>query len=149
MRQVDLIVIHHTATRSGTVTWEQIREYHTKVKGWKDIGYHYGVVKNRKTGLYEVVEGRSVEEIGAHAKGFNENSIGIAFEGNFEKEFLERSAFEVGLALVESLMKRFRVSPKRVLGHRELPYPTLCPGFRFPLNELRGKLTDIAYWSLR
>ena len=83
-----LAVVHHTAG-SNTYTREQapavvrgIMAYHVQANGWDDIGYNalvdrFGTVyEGRYGGLDENV-------VGAHAKGFNTGSFGIAVLGDF------------------------------------------------------------------
>lgn len=142
---INKIVLHHTASDADALTWEQIRDYHVKVKGWDDIGYHWGIVKD---GLfYSVVPGRTEETIGAHAKGFNARTIGVAFEGNFELKEMCLEQFQLGVQHVYEILKRYKLPVSAVVGHRELPYPTLCPGRKFPLNAFRGSLSDIFFNS--
>ena len=66
-------VIHHTASPDWNVA--RFREIHINERGWNDVGYHYII---RKDGTIE--KGRSISEIGAHAKGRN-HYIGIALTG--------------------------------------------------------------------
>lgn len=81
--------IHHTAG-SNDYSREQsagivrgIYSYHAQTLGWCDIGYQvlvdrYGqVFEGRFGGLDRPVQG-------AHAGGFNENTIGVAMMGNFQ-----------------------------------------------------------------
>ena len=81
MRYLNLIVVHCSDTEEGTV--ESIRKYHTEVKGWDDIGYHYLIYKDGS-----VNEGRPLNKIGAHVEGANKNSVGICLIGkkDFKKE---------------------------------------------------------------
>lgn len=143
MRTINRIFLHHTASRMGTHTWEEIRQWHLK-KGWADIGYHYGIVND--AGSFAVMIGRPVENIGAHVKGHNKDSIGVAFEGDFETNTLGREMYALGVALVSDLCWKFGVEPSNVLGHCEAPYATQCPGKWFPLNEMRGAIRDRLRW---
>lgn len=72
-RQVNKIIVHCTATPEGRdVTVDEIRRWHVEEKNWSDIGYHWIVTLN---GTLE--RGRPEHIQGAHAKGFNKNSIGL------------------------------------------------------------------------
>lgn len=87
--QARYAVLHHTAG-SNTYTAAQapgvvrgIYAYHTRSRGWSDIGYNFLV--DRFGTIYEGRHGgieRAV--IGAHALGFNTASIGVSMIGNFD-----------------------------------------------------------------
>lgn len=80
-REVDKIIIHCTATpENRQVTVEDVTKWH-KVRGFKTIGYHYIIGING-----EIWEGRPLEEEGAHCKGHNKNSIGIAYVGGLDNQ---------------------------------------------------------------
>ena len=70
------IIIHHTLTKSDC-TIEEITHWH-KLRGFSTIGYHYVIQKDGT-----VLEGRQLNLSGAHAKGRNANSVGIALCGDF------------------------------------------------------------------
>ena len=133
MRQIDLIVLHHSASRAATHTWEEIRQWHL-AKGWADIGYHFGVVNDE--GRWQVKQGRPVAIVGAHAKGFNAHSIGVCFEGNFNETSMPLEQFNLGFRLVADLAEACAVPLSRIQMHRALPYPTECPGARFPYDDM-------------
>ncbi len=77
MRNIDKIIIHCTATPEGKdYTVDEIRGWHVSGNGWKDIGYHFVVHLDGEVSL-----GRPVDQIGAHCKGQNANSIGVAYVG--------------------------------------------------------------------
>ena len=50
-------------------------------RGFNGIGYHYYI---RQSG--EVINIRPLSRNGAHAKGYNRNSIGICYEGGLDKD---------------------------------------------------------------
>ena len=81
MRNITRIILHCSATRAGHhIKAANIREWHL-ARGWRDIGYHYVV------GIDGVIEaGRSIDQIGAHAKGHNRDSIGICYVGGLNNQ---------------------------------------------------------------
>ena len=81
MRKIDMIVIHCTATRADRpLSPAELTKMHRK-RGFKCCGYHYYV---RTDG--EICTMRPVERVGAHARGYNEHSIGIAYEGGLDAQ---------------------------------------------------------------
>lgn len=86
----------------------------------KSIGYHYVIYVDGT-----VHTGRSVEEIGAHAYGHNQNSIGICLIGT---DKFSRAQWLAASELVHVLMKAYPAA--EVLGHRDLAgVKKTCPGF--------------------
>ena len=76
MRLIDRIVIHCSATSFTTdYTAEQIKLAHI-ARGFRTWGYHYYI---RKDGTINTL--RPIEQMGAHASGYNASSIGICYEG--------------------------------------------------------------------
>ncbi len=97
MRAINRLIIHCSDTPNGRYhTAKDIDQWH-KSRGWKGIGYHYVI---RTDGHVE--RGRKIEDIGAHTKGYNSNSIGICLIGR-DKYSLEQwsSLFELLLDLKE------------------------------------------------
>ena len=82
MRKINKIIVHSTATPEGRdVSLEEVRQWHTKELGWSDIGYHFLVLLDGS-----VEEGRPLERTGAHTKGHNWDSIGIAYVGGLDSK---------------------------------------------------------------
>lgn len=76
MRTINEIIIHCTDTEAGkdySVT--EIDRWHRQ-RGFAEIGYHYIIHPNGR-----IEPGRPVSKVGAHCKGHNRNSIGIAYIG--------------------------------------------------------------------
>jgi len=132
MRDINLIVVHCSATREGRdYSVDTIRKWHTD-KGWRDIGYHY-VIQLDGT----INTGRPLNMTGAHVKGFNRNSIGICYIGGVEsqrnsdggwtpKDTRTMEQKESLLNLLLELKERF---PNAVIrGHRDYS-PKACPSF--------------------
>ncbi len=99
---VRLSIVHHTAgtnayTRAqAPAIMRGIELYHVKSNGWNDIGYNFLV--DRFGTVYEGRYGgvdRNV--VGAHAKGFNTGSVGVAVIGTFEDADIPAAA-EASLA---------------------------------------------------
>ena len=136
--RVSEIILHHSATHDGTATnWNQIRFYHTALRGWKNVGYHYGLelIGNE----YEILLGRFENENGAHCIGHNRTALGICLVGNFELNPVPPDQYQLVLKLVRQLMRNHHITIQKVYGHRELA-DTLCPGRYFDLNAFRRDL---------
>ena len=81
MRKINLIVIHCSATRSNVdFSPEDLDRCHRE-RGFAGCGYHFYITKD---GLVHAM--RPVELIGAHARGYNANSIGICYEGGLDPQ---------------------------------------------------------------
>ena len=126
MRQITEIIIHCSATPIGkNYTVEDIDKWH-KAKGWKGIGYHYVIYLDGS-----VHKGRPEEEIGAHCKGHNSNSIGICYIGGLD-EFGEPEDTrtdkqkEALIVLLKALKAKY--PDATIHGHREFAAKA-CPCF--------------------
>lgn len=79
MRKKDSIIIHCSYTPPAMdIGAKEIDAWH-RDQGWDRIGYHYVI---RRDGTVE--DGRPVEQIGAHVKGYNEHSIAICIIGGMQ-----------------------------------------------------------------
>lgn len=126
MRQITEIIIHCSATPIGkNYTVEDIDKWH-KAKGWKGIGYHYVIYLDGS-----VHKGRPEEEIGAHCKGHNSNSIGVCYIGGLD-EFGEPEDTrtdkqkEALTVLLKALKTKYPAAT--IHGHREFAAKA-CPCF--------------------
>ena len=126
MRQITEIIIHCTATRpDDKCTVESIRRDH-KSLGWRDIGYHFVIYPDGS-----LHAGRRVEEVGAHCKGHNAHSIGIAYVGGLDADGhpadtrtpAQRLAL---LQLVQDLIEEYPITA--IHGHNEYAHKA-CPCF--------------------
>ena len=81
MRKIDLIVIHCSATRADRDFTEEDLEVCLRRRAFNGVGYHVYI---RKIGV--IISHRPLERIGAHARGFNSESIGICYEGGLDSE---------------------------------------------------------------
>lgn len=118
MRKIDLIVIHCSATRADrSLTSEDLEIQHRR-RGFKGTGYHFYI---RKDGM--IYPTRPLERIGAHARGFNQSSIGICYEGGLDCKGIPADTRtpeqrEHLRLLVRQIMDNFPGC--RVVGHRDL-----------------------------
>jgi N-acetyl-anhydromuramyl-L-alanine amidase AmpD len=118
MRDIDMVVIHCSATRQGKdYTVDTLRSWH-KQRGFNDIGYHFIIHLDGR-----IEKGRPIEKPGAHAKGFNTQSIGVCYVGglgtdNKAKDTRTVSQIHALRSIVEVLKVMFPI--ERVVGHRDL-----------------------------
>lgn len=135
MRKVNRIIIHCSDTpASMDVGAKEITKWHTAPppmgNGWKALAYAYVIRRNGTLELGRDLDGDGdvIEEVGAHAAGFNANSIGICIVGgrggnNFTPEQFKTLAFIVG-----ELTSFYPQA--EVIGHRDLPKVNKsCPAF--------------------
>jgi len=128
MREIKRLIVHCSATPPARdIGVKEIRKWH-KRRGWRDIGYHYVI---RRDGVCET--GRPVQVIGAHAHGFNRNSIGICLVGGVDARGRPRDNFtDAQYRTLLHLLKFLVVShrPAEIRGHRDLPgVDKACPCF--------------------
>jgi len=114
---VKAMVVHHTASSNSYSTASQsmsqlrgIYAYHTQSLGWSDIGYNFVVDKFGT--IYEGRRGSITEKVmGAHAAGFNTDTMGVSAMGNYE-EAAPSSALVRSIAAVAAWkLGQFGVSP--------------------------------------
>ena len=147
-------VVHHTAGRNAYSQSEAaaivrgIQLFHVQGNGWNDIGYNFLV--DRFGTIYEGRFGGVVRNVvGAHAKGFNTGSVGVALLGTYgdaapsraaQDALAELLAWRLDLAHVDPLgllttlsggnerfPARVPVLLRAVSGHRDTGF-TECPG---------------------
>ena len=131
------IVIHHTATDTGSV--ESIHETHI-AKEWLGIGYHFVIGNGNGMADGEIEPTfRWREQIhGAHAGSdeYNQHGIGIALIGNFEEQSPTPAQLAAIKRLVAALKSEYHIDSEHVIGHGEVK-ATQCPGKLFPLSEVQ------------
>ncbi|MGL4741349.1 MAG: N-acetylmuramoyl-L-alanine amidase [Sarcina sp.] len=142
------LVLHHIeASRpNSNIPVEDVHSWHL-ANGWSGIGYHFYI--NKKG---EIFRGRPENAIGAHAKGFNTGSLGIAVEGKYGSETMNLVQKEAVIKLSKYLRQKYDIDT--INGHGEL-MPTDCPGKNYPLNEIRNTIRqevivdgDIITWKM-
>ena len=126
------IVIHHSEV-SSPHTVEDVHRWH-QTKGWAGIGYHYFVSKDG-----EIYEGRPYNTVGAHVYGHNEDSIGVCFEGNFNKETMGERQFDAAVWLVSLLSLAYRDAS--ICTHHSFNAKKNCPGDKFPFDRICKEVT--------
>lgn len=131
----EMIIVHCSDTyASMDIGVKEIREWHL-ARGWRDIGYALVI---RRDGTVE--RGRDLDqdddifdEVGAHARGFNRQSIGICLVGGksdhcgpeFNFTRAQMDALETTLTWI-----RARFPGIAVIGHRDVPGAhKACPSF--------------------
>ena len=137
MRKIDEIIVHCTATtpkwwfgKSAVAKVSEVRRWH-KAKGWSDIGYHYLIDRDGT-----VVIGRPIERTGAHVKGHNTGSIGVALFGghgssasdSFEDNYTEDQNRSLR-TLIAELQAEYGCY--KLTGHNQYAAKA-CPGFNVP-----------------
>jgi N-acetylmuramoyl-L-alanine amidase len=134
------IIIHHTATRGGTLA--SIDRVHA-ARGWKGAGYHFiiraGTPESPSdAGTVEVTERWKAQDSGAHAglQEYNDFGIGICVIGNFDRATPSRAQMKALAMIVAALQYRFGIAQDHVLLHRDIRR-TDCPGTHFPSYMLR------------
>ena len=125
------IILHHLAYFFAEP--ETIHQWHLD-NGWSGAGYNFYV---RKSG--EVIELRGFHK-GAHTKGYNSQSLGIAFEGDFDKEFMQEKQLQAGIKLIK-MIREILGGEIPVKGHKDYNN-TLCPGKYFSMDEINKRLVQ-------
>lgn len=121
MRTIKKIIIHCTDNDNPRITVADIRAWHVKGRGWKDIGYHWVILSDAKAH-----PGRPEEQVGAHCAGENHDSLGIAVH---MKNIVHADQMECLKKLLIAKCKEYNISVENIYPHNHFtPYKT-CPNF--------------------
>jgi N-acetylmuramoyl-L-alanine amidase len=142
-RKIEFIIIHCSDSRWGDKS--EIDNWH-KARGWSGIGYHHVILNgHRRPNNYKfnedglIEEGRSHEVAGAHAEGYNSNSLGICLIG--KDDFTERQ-LKAMYQLLKLLMTKYKIPIEKVIGHYETAsgrsQGKTCPNM--PMDQIRAAL---------
>lgn len=119
MRKITLIVVHCTASRCTSTLTPAALDVEHRRRGFTGCGYHYYVTRDG-----EIHPMRDVAKIGAHAKGFNTYSIGIAYEGGLNVRELpaDTRTPQQKQSLIALLRHLLTAYPDitAIVGHRDL-----------------------------
>ena len=120
MRQENIryIVVHCSATRCTMDYTEVMLERDHKARGFRHAGYHFYV---RRSG--SIIPLRPLDEVGAHARGYNACSWGVCYEGGLDATGQPADTrTEAQLRALRLLLIRLhRLAPESlILGHRDL-----------------------------
>ncbi|OCT66138.1 peptidoglycan recognition protein 1 [Xenopus laevis] len=131
-RALKYVIIHHTAGASCTTESackaqaRSIQNFHMKTNGWCDIGYNFLIGEDG-----QIYEGRGWQTVGAHAKNYNSNSIGISFMGTFTNRVPNSVAQQAAKNLINCAVAKNVINTDYTLkGHRDVS-STECPGTSF------------------
>jgi len=131
-KATDFIIIHCAATKpSMDIGAKEIDRWHRE-RGWLGIGYHWVI---RRDGTVE--RGRDVDQVGAHAKGFNDKSVGICLVGGIHETLIKDrhpkpeanftpEQWEALDVLVDQMLGMYPGA--EVIGHNEVA-DKACPAF--------------------
>ena len=133
-RPISHLFVHCSATPPG---WDKgaagIREIHLK-RGSKDNGYHYVI---RRNGWIEL--GRPESQVGAHAAGWNENSLGVCLIGGVDENGHGNGDYTrwqlIALRALYVVLS-VRYPGLEIIGHRDTGAKKDCPCF------------DVKHWLL-
>jgi len=119
-REVDLIVIHCSASKETVdYTFEQCIRDH-RARGFHTCGYHRFISKDGTVHF-----GRDFDHVGAHVAGHNGHSIGICYEGGCDKngKAKDTRTEEQKIALIQVITEAVLWAEgniTRICGHRDM-----------------------------
>lgn len=131
--RIRYIVVHHSEVQSRH-TIADIHQWHLN-KGWAGIGYHFFIDREGS-----VHNGRPLWAKGAHTYGYNNVSIGICLEGDFNKQQPAEKQIESAALLITMLSRLYKGAA--IVRHSDLTEAKNCPGKFFPFKSLCHRVTQ-------
>jgi N-acetylmuramoyl-L-alanine amidase len=144
-QQTSYITVHCAATSAhwdGDV--DEVRQWHVKERGWKDVGYHFFI---KRDGTIQV--GRPRWAVGAHVEGHNHHALGVCMAGGSDEDGKEENNFTdeqwESLAQLLAYLKREFYPHAKINGHRDFPgVKKYCPSFDVKGWLATGALETVA-----
>lgn len=144
MRDLNRIIVHHSITANSDLgQWQTIKTDHMENRGWRDIGYHYGVGTLQDT--WHAIIGRPIEQVGAHCKGHNKDSIGVCILGDYDNFWLPEDGYDFTTRFLTSLCQNNDIPSAQIYPHSAFSEKTCC-GVRINMDRIG---TDVAIAILR
>lgn len=134
LSQIQQIVIHHSATNSGSAA--AYANYHVEHRGWPGIGYHFVIDKDGT-----INQTNYLETVSYHVSGQNTRSIGICLTGNFDVQEPTASQINSLVRLIQHLSTQLGRLPLKE--HNDFAAKS-CPGE----NLSAAYITQLAYGNL-
>jgi len=136
LETVNKIIVHCSDSDFGDA--RQIDAWHRE-KGLDGNGYHYVVLNGMRANArpYEagddalVETGRALDVAGAHARGYNFESIGICLIGKYH--FTSRQILSALPKLLLDLLRKYHLQVNAIVGHGELNAKKTCPNIDMAL----------------
>lgn len=140
LEEIKMVVIHCSDSEYGDLG--EVEQWHL-ARGFDKVGYHYvitnGVINNIPPNPYIddddgiIQMGRKLDEIGAHAKGHNAESIGICLIGKYH---FTSNQIKIAVGLSVLCCLSLGISELDICGHYELQPEKTCPNI--DMNWFRG-----------
>jgi N-acetylmuramoyl-L-alanine amidase len=132
-RKLTTHVVWHHASGYGSV--EDIHAFHRSL-GWLGIAYHFYV---RMDGT--IYQGRPIGSTGGHTLNYNNCSIGVCAEGNFQNIDEMSTAQRESLKWLAGYIKSLYPS---AVNNRHLDLnQTACPGSNYPFSYIVGATPQV------
>lgn len=130
------IIVHHTVTPTD---WSaaRINELHRPRFG--GIGYH-ALIRQAAGGDWIVEDGRDDDNMGAHTRGNNTGSLGVAIAGDYSAGPPAPGAIGMAIGQCLAWCLQYGIDPQEIHGHRHAPgglTATVCPG-QTPIDQIRA-----------
>jgi N-acetylmuramoyl-L-alanine amidase len=119
----ETVVVHHSVLieSDDVSTMQRIQREHMDLRGWADVGYHFGVGRSG-----QVFEGRDLSVRGTPVEHFNTGSVGVVFFGDLDTTEPTSEQISAGQRLIDWLALRLELT--HLAGHRQFNSGTDCPG---------------------
>lgn len=129
MREINTIIVHCLDTYTTMdVGFKEVEHWHRVERGWSGgCGYHYIIKRDGN-----VEKGREDGVAGAHCKGYNHDSIGVALAGGKGDDNTPEANFTASQwKSLEDLCTNLKWTHNaEIKGHCEMPGVTkTCPNF--------------------
>lgn len=151
------LVIHHTThvnsddfSDAAAMEVARLIQRNHMTNGWADTGQQFTIARGgqmlegRHGSLDAVVDGTRFIE-GAHAYGFNDQSVGIEVDGMYTHDVPTDAQWSSLVHLSAFICQRYGLDVDRIIAHRDVPgAQTLCCGDAFygKLSALRDEVAS-------
>lgn len=135
--RVTRVVVHHPAHQ----TWgfNAIHNYHRNSLKWAGIGYSWFIT--RKGNIYQ---GRG-HRVGAHASGVNSTTVGVCFQGDFERGSQKPTQAQYnafGRLMKDEIIPKYpKIKGRNQVVRHSAVGQTSCPGKRFNMTSAKNAIS--------